>query len=158
MLKPGYILLNADLARERVDSHPRKLVGQCWEWQGPNRHKFGYGQLRIKGRQYSAHQVAYIAWNGPIPLGMQVRHTCDNPLCINPRHLLLGTSQDNHDDMVARGRALTGERNPASKLSDEDVGQIVSLVLQGATQTDVAKAFNISQPQVSRIMRGKSRR
>jgi hypothetical protein len=76
----------------------------CWEWQRSKMNS-GYGRIYTGfGRDMSAHRAAYIAWNGDIPEGKVVMHTCDNRVCINPDHLILGTKADNSRDMVAKGR------------------------------------------------------
>jgi hypothetical protein len=85
----------------------------CWPWTGA-RDKDGYGSFWFDGRQQRASRVAWqLANDRPIPDGLVVRHTCDNPPCVNPAHLLLGTSHDNDLDRVERGRSATGERNGA---------------------------------------------
>jgi hypothetical protein len=77
----------------------------CWLWTGGLRRK-GYGAAWFEGRQRSAHQVAWIMANGPIPPGMHLLHTaCDNPRCVRPTHLKLGTNKENHAERVARGRS-----------------------------------------------------
>ena len=78
--------------------------GECIEWTGA-RSAAGYGRL---GTKY-AHRVAYEKAHGPIARGMVVRHRCDNPPCVNPAHLELGTQADNMRDMAVRGRASSGE-------------------------------------------------
>lgn len=88
------------------------VVGDCWIWNGYIRKnkRYAYDQRgtfrssRLKKTVW-AHRLSYEITKGEIPKGMLIRHTCDNPLCINPDHLILGTPKDNHDDMVARGRA-----------------------------------------------------
>ena len=82
----------------------------CWEWNGP-RNKAGYGSYRrdlfqvpYKEAVQLAHRHAYVLTHGPIPDGMCVCHTCDNPPCINPDHLFLGSQADNHHDAQAKGR------------------------------------------------------
>ena len=78
----------------------------CWEWTGA-RHPFGHGRLRAGTRSdpvLIAHRVAWMYWVGPIPDGMQIRHTCDNAPCCNPAHLLIGAQADNVRDMVQRRR------------------------------------------------------
>lgn len=77
----------------------------CWEWQA-SVNSSGYGWFRFgeKRTPTGAHRVAYVLANGPIPDGLQVLHRCDNPPCVNPTHLFLGTNGDNHADKLAKGR------------------------------------------------------
>lgn len=80
--------------------------GDCLVWTG-FRNADGYGKVTVRGRQWSAHRLAYTdAW-GDIPPGKVVRHKCDNPSCVNPSHLELGTGADNCRDRDLRGRAAT---------------------------------------------------
>ena len=93
------------LASRFHSKYKKGRVGECWEWQGslsPN----GYGRIAI-GRNKSpvyAHRIAYVLAYGDIPIGVQVCHTCDNRKCVNPRHLWLGSQQDNLEDMRSKGR------------------------------------------------------
>lgn len=80
----------------------------CWEWTGPRYKAGGYGRLRLAGRQVRAHRVAWELLHGPVPDGLNVCHHCDNPPCVRPDHLFLGTDKDNADDRDAKGR--TGVR------------------------------------------------
>lgn len=82
----------------------------CWLWIG-SKTGSGYGKLKRKGKFYTAHRVSWEVYNGPIPKGMLVLHTCDVRNCVNPKHLFLGTHQDNMDDMVRKGRV----NHPAQK-------------------------------------------
>ena len=78
----------------------------CWEWQNAT-NNIGYGMFRFDNNTMrTAHRVSYELYNGPIPPGMCVCHKCDNPKCVNPKHLWLGTNKDNHDDMVSKGRKV----------------------------------------------------
>lgn len=87
----------------------------CWLWLGMKvSAKKRYGRILIAGRLVAAHRVAWVMTNGAVPKGMRVCHDCDNPPCVNPSHLFLGTHQDNMDDMVAKGRAANGARNGRS--------------------------------------------
>mgnify|MGYP001618256634 CR=1 FL=1 len=83
----------------KVDMNPH----HCWEWlRSTDNH--GYGQFSLNRRPRKAHIVSYMLTKGEIPKGQKVRHTCDNPPCVNPDHLILGTQYDNVRDMVTRGR------------------------------------------------------
>lgn len=94
----------------------------CWEWQA-SKLPDGYGSFGVRSRVVDkAHRVSWVLKNGPIPDGMSVCHRCDNPPCVNPDHLFLGTQQDNMKDMVSKGRhglhvhperAASGDRNGA---------------------------------------------
>lgn len=84
----------------------------CFEWQGARmaiiNGRQGYGRLRVDGVERYAHRYAWESVNGPIPEGMFVCHACDNPPCINPAHLFLGTQADNNRDRIAKGRPGVG--------------------------------------------------
>ena len=82
---------------------------ECIEWRG-TRTRSGYGQKVIKGKRYRTHRLAYEWANGPIPKGMLVLHSCDNPACCNPNHLFLGTQSDNMRDCANKGRLSTQKR------------------------------------------------
>lgn len=88
----------------------------CWEWTGATVGHMGYGWMRFDGRSQLAHRVSFLVYQGEIPDGMQVMHTCDNPLCVRPDHLCLGTDDDNKDDMVAKGRSRIEQSVPRQQL------------------------------------------
>ena len=79
----------------------------CWEWQRV-KNSMGYGQMTVDKRMVYAHRVYWSRVNGPIPEGMCILHRCDNPGCVNPEHLWVGTQKDNQQDMVRKGRWRTG--------------------------------------------------
>src|SRR5262245_6642261 len=98
----------------RLERHIKVMPNGCWEWQG-RRSRDGYGRMTItesrRPHTRPAHRVAWEHFNGPIPENMLVCHKCDNPPCINPAHLFLGTHRDNFRDMREKGRSATGSRN-----------------------------------------------
>lgn len=91
------------LAEDRFNSKFTILAGKCWEW---NAGKFtdGYGCFHFEGKEIGAHRAAWRIHNGPIPNGALVCHHCDNPGCVNPDHLFLGTVTDNNHDRDKKGR------------------------------------------------------
>lgn len=105
---------------------------ECLVWPFSCQPK-GYGQVdatdeRGLHKNRRVHRVAYALVNGPIPVGLMVRHTCDNPPCFNPRHLLAGTAKQNTQDAISRGRInAVGEHNNSAKLNPDKVRQIRKL-------------------------------
>ena len=88
--------------RVRILERIKKTEAGCWEWRGA-RSETGYGRIWMAGKHKRAHRVSYAAFVGPIG-DANVLHTCDNPPCVNPQHLYLGTQKDNARDAVTRGR------------------------------------------------------
>lgn len=127
----------------------RRGPDECWPWTAHSRK--GYGLMRVAGVLLSAHRWAYERWIGPIPTGLQVCHSCDNPPCQNPAHWFLGTNDDNVADKMAKGRAPT-------RLTAAQVGQMRRLYKTGRRQVDLARSFGVTPSHVSRIVRGINRR
>jgi hypothetical protein len=130
----------------------------CWEWTG-GRSSDGYGSFSIAGKHIGAHRFAWIYANGSIPDGAHVLHRCDNPPCVNPEHLFLGTHFDNMRDCGAKGRRshIRGEKHGASRVTFREVTAIrYAYALAGCQQVDLARAVGISQQLVSNIVNGKS--
>lgn len=94
---------------------------ECWEWQRAI-NKNGYGKFRVSGKVLNTHRLAYEYTNGPIPNGLFVCHSCDNPPCCNPAHLWLGTAKDNAIDSVNKGRRATGNRSGARLHPERFIG------------------------------------
>ena len=104
-----------------------------------------------------AHRASYEARHGAGSAnGLMVRHTCDNPICVNPDHLLLGTNQDNMDDMVKRGRSRRGEKQPQVKITEAQAIEILGLLSEGVRQSEISRIFNIEQSAVSNLKTGKN--
>lgn len=132
----------------------RKLdkSGDCWPWIGEKSPE-GYGQMTTPYGNIRAHRLSWTIANGKIPDGLLVCHTCDNPPCVNPAHLWLGTNLDNRADMVAKGRQVRGEQNGFSKLTDAKVREIRAL-LPFENNAKIAARFQISDSQIRRIRHG----
>lgn len=128
----------------------------CWEWSGGSFHTDGYGLVGHQGKLWRAHVMAYELFHGPVPEGQQVRHTCDNPPCVHPYHLLVGSTLDNMRDKVARGRQVKGERAPKAKLTAPQVLEIRQSYASGVNQVQLASIYGITQASVSAIVLRKS--
>ena len=124
----------------------------CWVWKGSKRN--GYGLMSKGNKSVSAHRVSYEAFKGAIPKGMVVRHSCDNPSCINPGHLSLGTQKDNVMDREARGRRdVKGEQIGTSKLTEAEVIAIRSSPL---SNVELGERYGVHKSNIWAIRRGKS--
>ncbi|XSS45952.1 HNH endonuclease [Propionibacteriaceae bacterium Y2011] len=127
----------------------------CWELRTTTTRP--HPRIKLAGRTWAiASRVAYEAWVGPIPDGLCVLHRCDNPPCVNPGHLFLGTRTDNSVDKVTKRRAPNGERM-RHKLTDVQVAEIRTLHESGSSQATLARRFGVSSGHVSQIVNGKTR-
>jgi hypothetical protein len=122
----------------------------CWPWTG-SKDRAGYGHFVADGKSHGAHRYVYQRTNGPIPAGMFIMHTCDNPPCVNPAHLRLGTPRDNTADMIAKGR-----RTPALELFKLSAADVMAIRRSGAAERATAAQFGISRAQVNRIRSGQA--
>ena len=129
---------------------------ECWEWQG-SRTSGGYGVICYRGEGKYAHRLSLEFDNRPVPPRHHACHTCDNPPCVNPKHLYPGTPMDNMRDKMERGRQPKGETHYATKLSDDDVAEIRKLHSEGAWQADLARTYGVDPSHVSDIIRGNRR-
>lgn len=140
------------IAEEKRANFVRSLVpnGDCLEFSGTT--MSGYGRIRIAGRAWLTHRLAYNIAFGEIPSGLLVCHRCDNPVCCNPDHLFLGTPKDNMDDMDRKGRRkiapLKGEQAPRSRLTDSDV---LAIRASADRNRDLAKMYAVGEDHISRI-------
>lgn len=127
----------------------------CWNWMASTIGK-GYGQCNVRHlKERYAHRVSYRAFRGDIPDGVDVLHTCDNLLCVNPKHLFLGSKGDNAQDMKAKDRHLYGERNTEAKLTEKQVLQIHRLYKAGGVSTyQLADQFGVRQGTIWKILKG----
>ena len=132
----------------------RRGPDECWPWIGSTNQQ-GYGQIR-DGTARLASRVAWEMHTGAsVPEDLFVLHRCDNPPCVNPAHLFLGTLADNNRDMREKGRGCRGEKAPTAKLTEADVRNIRAQVSRGEDQGRLASAFSVSQSTISLIAAGK---
>lgn len=140
---------------QRYEAHIERVPGGCWVWHG-NRNQRGYGQFRVgrtgNGPVISVHRWAFERWKGPIPPGLWVLHTCDNPRCSNPDHLYAGTAKQNSADKLERHPNARGYKLPFRPrrgiLSDDDVRAI--RVAEGNC-SEIGAKFLVSDVYVAQI-------
>ena len=126
----------------------------CWEWMA-SRNEHGYGKFAKSGSWVFAHRFAFELLVGPIPDGKCVCHKCDNPACVNPEHLFLGSHAENMRDMAQKGRAISrpGERNPRAIL-DEDA---VRLIRQSELSSrELGSVFGVKPVTIYKARRGEN--
>jgi len=132
----------------------------CWVWRGTT-YRGGYGHFRRKINDkwvmFKAHRFSYEFFVGPLEEGKVVCHKCDNPSCVNPSHLFLGSPKENHQDMVRKGRMITG-RNPAHNLLSYQQAQKIRAFAKSnpqLSQVEMSVTLNVSTAQLSRILNNK---
>ena len=132
-------------------------MSDCINWSKSLGHN-GYGLTTRNNKTYRAHRLAYCDYHGidhSDIKGMVVRHTCDNRKCINPEHLVIGTHQDNMDDMKKRNRTAKGEAHGRAKLSEVDIKTIRDRYIRGSKEhglSAIAKDFGVAFQTVSKIV------
>lgn len=143
----------------------------CLEWQG-YLDKDGYGSMQAHGKSERAHRLSWKIFNGEIPNKLYVCHKCDNPRCVSPDHLFLGTQKENVQDSINKQRRTTeasyrymkskrksypiGQQHPLAKLTDQKVIEILALKVQKKTNQSIAKYFNVSISTIKDIFACKS--
>lgn len=130
---------------------------QCIEFTG-YLNEDGYGRFYYEGKRELSHRAAYQIYCGPIPDDKQVLHECDNPRCVNHRHLFLGTSDDNMKDMVAKGRSYKGRGadHHNSKLNPVKAFEIRWYAAMGYKHALIAAMYDVTRPLISGVVRGES--
>lgn len=137
---------------EKVD---RRGQDECWPWLG-GRGPAGHGWFSVKSVDILAHRWLWRHLHGPIPEGLVVRHSCDNPPCCNPAHLLIGTQLDNITDRETRGRTAKGSSHYRAKLTESDVREIREGLRGGVSRTALAQHFGVSRATIRQVGTGQS--
>ena len=148
----------------------------CWNWTRARRRKRGgYGVVSLFGQQILAHRASYELSKGPIPKGKFVCHSCDNPACVNPSHLWVGTHDENMADAASKGRRKAppvmrgdanpsrkypekrkrGERHPRSFLTSETIIDIRRAYIAGESRRAMAERFNVKMSFLDDVVYGR---
>ena len=146
-----YVVREKDIRRvlSKISPEPHSLG--CWEWTGTIRKKEPYGVIRVLGVQVRAHRLMYFLSHGSCDQSRIVCHRCDNPRCVNPSHLWLGTDAQNVRDMDAKGR-----RRHLCKLTSQDVLRVIQLRGDGISYHKIAKRLHVDASTIYQILNGKT--
>jgi hypothetical protein len=141
-----------DLKKATLFNKSRLGESGCWIWIGNKRH--GYGLYWHEGKTQSAHRVSYEVFVGPIPKGLHLLHSCDNPSCINPSHLRPGTVKENMADREARGRRdVRGEQVGTAKLT---TAQVLEIKASELSNKELSRIYGVRPDNIWLIRSGRS--
>lgn len=151
-LTPQQIL--ASFERKFIKAGPN----ECWHWTAGTQ-SGGYGCFCVQYKSMGAHRHSWQIYRGPIPKGQNVLHKCDNPKCVNPAHLFLGSLADNNADRARKGRSSRGTNRPNSKLTEEKVRFIRQKYKFGDSKFGIyglAKKFSVDPKTLEAALKGKN--
>lgn len=132
-----------------------KITATCWLWQD-HLDKDGYGTISLSSIRMKAHRLFYRCFIGDIPYGMMVCHSCDNPACVNPAHLFLGTAKDNAEDRNEKRRQYMGDDHHLAKITAIQAHEIRELRTQGLTYEAIGKRFGVTKSCIYAVCKGKT--
>lgn len=143
-------MLMQDILKQRREPD----ANGCMNWLRA-KGKDGYGHIYYEGKHCRAHRVIWQHFNGSIPTGLFVCHTCDNPLCCNEKHLFLGTPLDNSRDMVEKGRQIKGSQQPNTSLTEGQVIEMRKAYADGTPLSELAEIYPTSRSGIGHIVMGR---
>lgn len=148
--KAGSIMTTFRFFKKIISTEPEK----CWIWEG-SRNPRRYGNLRINKKLWLAHRYSWFIHFGEIPQEKLVLHKCDNPPCVNPEHLFLGTYYDNHRDMIIKGRRSHDAHTPY-KFNERQVKNIQTIFGEGKlSRRAIARKIGCDHTTINQIIKGK---
>lgn len=132
---------------EKFDRHYEK-TDSCWNWLG-SLDRYGYGKLRLGNQTFKAHRYSYQHYYGDFDESFHVLHHCDNPRCVNPHHLFLGTNRDNVADRTAKKR----HGQTSKRLTTNEKAAIIATVQQGRSLQSIAQQFQVHISTIRRVLK-----
>lgn len=140
-------------AVEKFENRITKSSDGCWIWNGPSG-KNGYGQYRWKGKNSLPHRVSFLIFKGNIKKNRCVCHSCDNRMCVNPKHLWLGSYKQNMQDAKTKGRIRKGSKIPWAILNEKIVREIRKI--KGKTFAELGRKYGVSYRAISMAIKGET--
>lgn len=130
-----------------------KSSTECWPWKASCDNGYGTFKTKLFKGERRAHRIMWLFQNGPIPEGMHVLHKCDNPPCVNPNHLFLGTDRDNANDRDMKGRGCKGRPSSRRLFPDEELEAMRKMRDEGFSLGSIGKQFHCCKSTVLSICR-----
>lgn len=120
-------------------------TGTCWLWTG-SKNKQGYGYFKVNGKVEKAHRISYFIHNGKIPNKRNILHSCDNPFCVNPKHLFAGTQSENMIDCVKK------KRHQNQILTEKQIPIIRKMYKEGKSQVEIGRKFGVARETIKNVI------